>query len=143
MTSFEAGVSRNPGNRLNLAGGDPELAKLMHAEKLKYTIWAADSGRAVRFYQTLFGAEVVSQNPHITELEIAGGLISIHGGGEGKKTWTGITFQVADVVTGAAEVKAAGGDCPRDPKPEDGEPPHLAMCVDTEGNEFMLTRKRS
>ena len=23
-----------------------------------------------------------------------------------------------------------------------GEPPHLAMCADTEGNEFMLTRKR-
>ncbi|MBG71230.1 MAG: glyoxalase, partial [Roseibacillus sp.] len=25
---------------------------------------------------------------------------------------------------------------------ENGEPPHLAMSVDTEGNEIMLTRKR-
>ena len=114
----------------------------MQVEKLKYTIWAADSERAANFYRELFGGEVVKQNPHITELEIAGGLISIHGGGEGKKTWTGITFQVPDVVIGAAEVRTAGGDCPREPQPEDGEPPHLAMCIDPEGNEFMLTRAR-
>jgi lactoylglutathione lyase len=82
-------------------------------------------------------------NPHITELDVAGGIISIHGGGEGKKTWTGLTFQVPDVVFGAAEVKATGGNCPREPEPEDGEPPHLAMCLDTENNEFMLTRARS
>jgi predicted enzyme related to lactoylglutathione lyase len=49
---------------------------------------------------------------------------------------------VADVVTGAREVVAAGGQLRREPEPEDGEPPHLAMCVDPEGNEFMLTRKR-
>ena len=115
----------------------------MQVEKLKYTIWAADTERAVRFYQSLFGAEVVKQNPHITELEICGGIISIHGGGEGKKTWTGLTFQVPDVVVGAGEVRAAGGQCPREPEPEDGEPPHLAMCLDTENNEIMLTRARS
>ena len=79
----------------------------MHVEKLKYTIWAADSGRAIEFYTTLFEAEIVRRTEHIVELEIAGGLIAIHGGGEGKKTWTGITFQVADVVEGAEAVKAA------------------------------------
>ena len=52
---------------------------------------------------------VVRQNPHITEIEVAGSLIAIHGGGEGKRTWTGLTFQVADVVVGAAEIVAAGG----------------------------------
>jgi lactoylglutathione lyase len=46
------------------------------------------------------------------------------------------------VVAGAREVVAAGGQLARQPEPENGEPPHLAMCVDTEGNEFMLTRKR-
>ena len=55
---------------------------------------------------------------------------------------TGMSFQVADVVQGASEVVAAGGKLSRDPEPENGEPPHLAMCVDTEGNEIMLTRKR-
>jgi len=28
------------------------------------------------------------------------------------------------------------------PEPEDGEPQHLAMCIDPEGHEFMLTRRR-
>jgi hypothetical protein len=31
---------------------------------------------------------------------------------------------------------------PREPEAENGEPPHLAMCIDPEGNEFMLTRRR-
>jgi predicted enzyme related to lactoylglutathione lyase len=116
---------------------------MIPVEKIKYTIWAADSARATEFYTALFGAVVVKQNPHITELEIAGGIVSIHSGGEGARTWTGITLQVPDVVVGAAAVRQHGGECPNDPQPEDGEPPHLAMCVDTEGNEFMLTRDRS
>jgi len=74
----------------------------MNVEKLKYTIWAADTDRAVTFYQEVFGGEIVKQNPHITELRIAGGLISIHSGGEGLKTWTGITFQVPDVIEGGS-----------------------------------------
>jgi len=114
----------------------------MHVEKLKYTIWAADAERAARFYQTCFGGTIVRQNPHITEIGVANGLIAIHGGGEGGQTWTGLTFQVADVVTGAAEVVAAGGKCEREPQPEDGEPPHLAMCEDTDGNQIMLSRAR-
>jgi lactoylglutathione lyase len=63
-------------------------------------------------------------------------------GGEGKRTWTGLSFQVADVVAGGQEVAAGGGQLKREPQPEGDEPPHLAMCVDPEGNEFMLTRKR-
>lgn len=122
---------------------NPGYYHKMQVEKLKYTIWAADAERAARFYQTVFGAELVRQNPHITELSVAGGLIAIHGGGEGKTTWTGLSFQVADVVAGAAEVLAAGGKCEREPKPEDGEPPHLAMCEDSDGNQIMLTRARS
>ncbi len=115
----------------------------MQVEKLKYTIWAADGDRAAWFYQKAFGARETKRNPHIIELAVAGGIISIHTGGEGKKTWTGLTFQVADVVAGAEEVVAAGGACPETPQPEDGEPPHLAMCMDTENNQFMLTRQRS
>ncbi len=114
----------------------------MLVERIKYVIWAADLVRATAFYQKTFGAEVVRANHHISELEIAGAIIGIHGGGEGKKTWTGISLQVADVVTGAAEVVANGGGLTREPQEEDGEAPHLAMCFDTEGNEFMLIRKR-
>jgi lactoylglutathione lyase len=114
----------------------------MQVEKLKYTLWAEDTARAARFYIECFGGRVVRQNPHITEIDVAGGLIAIHGGGEGKKTWTGLTFQVGDVVAGASEVVAAGGRCEQEPQPEDGQPPHLAMCEDTERNQIMLSRAR-
>lgn len=136
-------ASVNPLSRLREPPTTVRSESMLNVEKIKYTIWAADSERAAAFYRGVFGATVVKQNPHITELEIAGGLLSIHSGGEGKRTWTGITLQVADVVIGAAEVVAAGGQCPREPQPEDGEPPHLAMCIDTEGNDFMMTRDRS
>ena len=114
----------------------------MQVERVKYVIWAADLARASRFDHEVFGAAVIRANSHISELEIAGATIGIHGGGEGKRTWTGISIQVADVVAGAAEVVAHGGGLVREPQEEDGEAPHLAMCFDTDGNEFMLTRRR-
>lgn len=115
---------------------------MLKVERVKYILWAADMQRAVRFYQTALGGEVLKTNEVISEVRILDAVIGIHGGGEGKRTWTGLSFQVPDVIEGAAEVKAAGGSLTRDPEPEDGEPPHLAMCMDPEGNEFMLTRKR-
>ena len=115
----------------------------MKVERVKYVIWAADMDRAVDFYKTVLGAHVTNKIEVMAELEICGSIIGIHSGGEGKRTWTGMSFQVADVVVGAEEVVGAGGQLTREPKPENGEPPHLAMCVDTEGNEFMLFRKRS
>lgn len=114
----------------------------MIVERVKYIIWAADMERASRFYTQVLGGTVLRQNPHICEIQVAGGIIGIHGGGEGTRTWTGLSFQVPDVVAGAAEIVAGGGLLVREPEPEDDEPPHLAMCVDTEGNEIMLTRKR-
>ena len=115
----------------------------MNVERLKYVIWAVDMNRAVNFYATVFGGKVLKQNEIISEVEICGGVIGIHGGGEGGRTWTGLSFQVPDVIEGAAEIVGAGGSLTREPQPENGEPPHLAMCVDPEGNEIMLTRKRS
>ena len=112
-------------------------------ERVKYIIWAADTDRAIAFYKSVLGAKVLKQNDAISELEICGSILGIHGGGEGERTWTGMSFQVSDVVQGADEVVSAGGQLINEPKPEGGEPPHLTMCVDTEGNQFMLTRKRA
>ena len=114
----------------------------MHVERVKYVIWAADMDRAVRFYCGPFGGRLLRQNPAITEVGILDAVIGIHSGGEGKRTWTGLSFQVPDVIAAGQEVVAAGGQLTLEPEPENGEPPHLAMCVDTEGNELMLTRKR-
>ncbi len=115
----------------------------MNVEHAKYILWAADIPRAVNFYRAAFNAKVLRQSDVLSEISIAGAMIGLHGGGEGKRTWTGLSFQVADVVEGAREIVAAGGQLLREPMPDAaGEPPHLAMCADPEGNEFMLTRKR-
>ena len=114
----------------------------MQVERVTYVIWAADMDRAVRFWCDTFGGRLLKRNPVIAEVAIEGAVIGIHSGGEGKRTWTGLSFQVADVLVGGREVVAAGGGMTREPEPENGEPPHLAMCIDTEGNEFMLTRRR-
>jgi lactoylglutathione lyase len=115
----------------------------MKVERSKYILWAADLPRAVNFYRIAFNAEILRQSDVLTEISIAGAVIGLHGGGEGKRTWTGLSFQVADVLEGAREVVAAGGQLLREPMSDAaGEPPHLAMCADTEGNEFMLARKR-
>jgi predicted enzyme related to lactoylglutathione lyase len=114
----------------------------MQVERVKYVIWAADMDRAIRFWRDTFGGRVLKHNAVIAEVEIAGAVIGIHSGGEGRRTWTGLSLQVADVIAGGREVAAAGGVLREEPKPENGEPPPLAMCIDPEGNEFMLTRKR-
>jgi predicted enzyme related to lactoylglutathione lyase len=114
----------------------------MHVEKLKYIIWAADLPRAVGFYKKVFDAEVVRENEVMAEVAVAGGVIGIHGGGEGKVMWTGLSFQVGDLFAGCAALKAAGGMVTREPVDTPEEPAHLAMCRDTEGNEIMLTKKR-
>ncbi len=114
----------------------------MLVERVKYVIWAADLARATRFYQETFGAEVTRANSHISELDLAGAIIGIHGGGEGKRTWTGISIQVADVVAGAAEVVANGGGLVREP-PKRTARHRISRCASiTDGNEFMLIRKR-
>lgn len=114
----------------------------MKVERVKYMIWAVDMARAVAFYRDVFGGEVTRRSEVISEVVVCGAVIGIHSGGEGKRTWTGLGFQVPDVCEGAREVVAAGGGLKREPEPEDGEAPYLALCVDPEGNEFMLTRRR-
>lgn len=114
----------------------------MKVEKLKYIIWAADMERAEAFYRTVFDAETARSSEIVTEVVVAGVTIGIHCGGEGKRTWTGMAFQVADLFTACNAVRAAGGEVLRDPEDTPEEPAHLAMCVDTEGNEIMLTKAR-
>ena len=115
----------------------------MTVERVKYIIWAADMPRAIAFYRDVLGGVVTRESEVISEIELCGAVIGIHSGGEGKRTWTGLSFQVPDVVEGAGEIVASGGQLVREPQEENGEPPHLAMCVDPEGNEIMLSRKRS
>jgi len=114
----------------------------VQVQKVKYALWAKDHLRAIAFYQKSFGADLLFEMEVWSELVICGSTIGIHGGGEGKRTWTGLTFQCDDVLEAVEVVKSNGGGLVREPEQEDGQV-HLAFCYDTEGNEIMLTQKRS
>ena len=86
----------------------------MKVEKVKYMLWAADWQRCLDFYRKLFGGVSGYESEVWSELNIAGATIGIHGGGQ---------------------LASEPNDTPEDPL-------HLAMCIDTEGNEFMMTQKR-
>lgn len=114
----------------------------MRVEQLKYIIWAKDFERAIGFYEKVFGGKVVRKSGVMADLEVAGSIIGIHSGGEGKRTWTGMSFLIDDLFAGCAALKEAGGSVLREPVDTPEEPAHLAMCADSEGNEIMLTVPR-
>jgi len=114
----------------------------MQVEKLKYIIWAKEMEQAVRFYCEVFDAQIVRRSDVMAELAIAGSLLGIHGGCEGKRIWTGLSFQVGDLFAACDALRAGGGLVLRDPEDTPEEPAHLAMCADPEGNEIMLTCQR-
>ena len=114
----------------------------MKVQKVKYALWAADWERCLHFYRDLFGGEISFASEVWSEIVIAGATIGIHGGGEGKRTWTGLSFQVDDIRAAITKLKEHGGDLTREPTDTEEDPLHLAMCVDTDGNEFMITCRR-
>jgi len=118
-------------------------AALMEVEKVKYVLWAADWQRCLGFYRELFAGEVRFESEVWSEIVIAGATIGIHGGGEGKRTWTGLSFQLDDLREGIARLMACGGSLASEPNDTPEDPLHLAMCIDPEGNEFMMTQRRN
>lgn len=109
--------------------------------KVKYVLWVADMDRAIRFYETLFGAELSFRTDTWSEVTVAGATIGLHGDGEGTRTWTGLSFQLDDLLAGVEQLLACGGVLAK-PLDDSEEAIHLAMCVDPEGNEFMMTQRR-
>jgi lactoylglutathione lyase len=114
----------------------------MKVEKVKYVLWAADWQRCLAFYRDLFGGVVSFQSETWSEIVVAGATIGVHGGGEGGRTWTGLSFQLDDLCAGISRLKECGGELVSDPVDTPEDPLHLAMCVDPEGNEFMMTQQR-
>jgi predicted enzyme related to lactoylglutathione lyase len=114
----------------------------MQVIKVKYVLWAADWQRCLKFYDELFGGVVSFESEVWSEIVIAGATLGIHGGGEGKRTWTGLSFQLDDLREGITRLIECGGSLTSEPNDTPEDPLHLAMCVDPEGNEFMMTQSR-
>ena len=114
----------------------------MNVLKVKYAIWAKDWKRCVAFYRDLFNGEVTLEMEVWSEVHVKNGIIGIHGGGEGKRTWTGLSFQVDDIRAAIEKMQSLGGSLTAEPNDTPEDPLHLAMCIDPEGNEFMITCPR-
>ncbi|MGY8643507.1 MAG: VOC family protein [Verrucomicrobiales bacterium] len=114
----------------------------MKVEKVKYVLWVKDMDKAISFYRDLFGGEVSIQTETWSEVVVCGSNIGLHSDGSGERTWTGLSFQLEDLLSGIEELKAAGGDLTSEPNDTPEDPLHLAMCVDLDGNEFMMTQRR-
>jgi predicted enzyme related to lactoylglutathione lyase len=114
----------------------------MTVEKVKYVLFAADWKRCLHFYQNLFNGNIRFESEVWSEIEIAGATIGIHGGGEGKRTWTGLSFQIDDLRSAITRLTECGGSLTAEPNDTPEDPLHLAMCIDPDGNEFMMTQKR-
>jgi len=114
----------------------------MQVTKVKYVIWAQDVDRCLGFYRDLFGGTISFQTDVWSEIVVCDATIGVHGDGEGKRTWTGLSFQLDDLRQGIEKLKECGGELSREPTDTEEDPLHLAMCIDLEGNEFMMTQLR-
>jgi len=115
----------------------------MKVEKVKYVLWVAEMDRAIRFYTELFGGSLSFRSDVWSEVVIAGATLGLHGDGEGKRTWTGLSFQLDDLRAGVDRLIAHGGELAKSLEEDGEEALHLALCVDPEGNEFMMTQRRA
>lgn len=112
----------------------------MKIVNVKYMLMAQNMDRAVKFYSQSLGLEVKVHTPYWSELAHGEAIVALHGGGDGSRNTTGLSFQVDD-ISSACEVAVQGGaeilNGPQD-RPDEGI--KLADLVDPEGNEIMFSQ---
>ena len=112
----------------------------MKPEKVKIMLMAADMKRAVRFYRDVIGLEEVFVSDFWTELRHGDAIIALHGGHDGSRNPTGLSFQFEDVIAKAEAIRLAGATILQPPQQREGEPILLGIYRDAEGNEVFVTQ---
>ncbi|MBL9130867.1 MAG: VOC family protein [Verrucomicrobiaceae bacterium] len=112
----------------------------MKPEKVKYMILAADMKRAVAFYRDVIGLDEIFVSDFWTELRHGDAIIALHGGHDGSRNPTGLSFQFENVIAKADEITAAGATLLQAPTQREGEPILLGIYRDAEGNEVFITQ---
>ena len=111
----------------------------MQIECVKYMLFAQDMTRAVAFYRDVLGLTPTVESEHWSELKHGDAIVALHGGGDGSRNKTGLSFQVRDAEAACREAAQGGATVERQPESRPGEPIKLADLVDPEGNTFMIT----
>ncbi len=119
---------------------DPPALSFMKPEKVKFMLMAADMKRAVSFYRDVIGLEEIFVSDFWTELRFGDAIIALHGGHDGSRNPTGLSFQYADVLAMAEKIAAGGAKILQSPEQREGEPILLGVFRDAEGNEVFMTQ---
>lgn len=106
---------------------------------LKHVLVAADMRRAVAFYRDLFDLDERLVTDWWSELACGDAIIALHGGHDGSRNVTGLSFQFESVIDAAKKIERAGGRIITFPAIRPGEPILLGTVRDPEGNEFFIT----
>lgn len=109
-------------------------------EKVKFMLMAANMSRAVKFYRDVIGLGEIFVSDFWTELSFGDAIIALHGGHDGSKNPTGLSFQFEDVFDAANRIEAAGAKIIDTPVQREGEPILLGRFRDREGNEVYITQ---
>ena len=112
----------------------------MKLEKIKTLLLANDMVRGLAFYKNVFGMEVAVESPFWSELTFGDSIVALHGGGDGSRNPTDLSFQVDNIVAATRIIRENGGRIVAEPHKRPEEPIVLATFRDTEGNECMLTQ---
>ena len=112
----------------------------MKLEKIKYLILAQNMERAIQFYQTVFGLSPTLHGEWWSEITFGDTIVALHGGGDGSRNSTDLSFQVDNIVAALRLIRENGGRIISEPERREGEPIVLATFADTEHNIVMLTQ---
>jgi len=112
----------------------------MKPEKVKFMLMAADMRRALRFYRDVIGLDEVFVSEFWTELRHGDAIIALHGGHDGSRTATGLSFQFPDVLAKVEAIREAGAKILQMPQQREGDPILLGIYRDAEGNEVFVSQ---
>ena len=112
----------------------------MKLEKIKYLLMAQDMQRALTFYNAVFGLTASVESDFWSEMNFGDSIVALHGGGDGSRNSTDLSFQVDNIVAACKLVRDNGGRIVTEPDKRPEEPIVLGTFADTEGNEVMLTQ---
>ncbi len=113
---------------------------MMKPEKVKFMLMAADMKRAVAFYRDVIGLDEIFVSEFWSELRHGDAIVALHGGHDGSRNPTGLSFQYEDVLLMAEKIEKVGAKILQFPQPREGEPLLLGIFRDAEGNEVFITQ---
>jgi predicted enzyme related to lactoylglutathione lyase len=112
----------------------------MKLQKIKYLILAQDMQRAIKFYSAVFELVPTVESEWWSELTFGDTIVALHGGGDGTRHTSDMSFQVDNIVAACRLIRENGGRIVSEPEKREGEPIVLATFADTENNLLMLTQ---